>query len=121
MFATASGDLGQEGLVLVIVLLAARTQVLAVVVRIGRRPGDGVELVIAHDGLRSAGVDHVSDDLQGSELPRSPVDQVTDEHYGSRRMPPRPAALTVPHLLEQGFQSFSVAVNVADYVKGQTG
>ena len=44
---------------------------------------DGVELVVAHDDLGGAGVDHRLDQLQGPQLFCAAVDEVADEDGGA--------------------------------------
>ncbi|ERO65808.1 hypothetical protein P308_17455 [Pseudomonas piscis] len=49
---------------------------------LGRRgaPAQGIELVVAHDAQRLAGLDHVVDDVQGLANPRAAIDDVAKEH-----------------------------------------
>ena len=62
--------------------------VLAFLFRMGCVPGNRVEFVIAHDGLRRAGVEHPAHDADGLKLPRPAVDEIADEDRASIRVAP---------------------------------
>ena len=91
----------QERLVLTTVLRDAAAQVLAVALGIGRVPGNGVELVVAHDRLRGTRVEHFPDDANRLELSRSAVDEVPDEDRAAFGVSPRSEVVPIAELLEQ--------------------
>lgn len=108
--------LGEEGGMLSVVLWRVRAQVGAGVFRVGRRPGQGVELVVAEHGERVALLDHGACDLQGFPLPRTTVDEVADKDHLPLRMAVDALAFDITHALEQAAQLPGLAMDIADDV-----
>ena len=86
-------DLGQEGRVLLIIFVAVLQRMVATQIFAGRagvrqEPGDGVELVVAHDRLGAARIDHAPDQIDRIELARAAVDKVADKNGLPRRVTP---------------------------------
>ena len=113
-------DLSEEGLVLVTVFRAlltkARTKVMSVIHRIGRCPGDGVELVVPHHGASRSGVCHGPDEFEGAKLAGATVYKIADEDGCPAGMSPRAAAMPVAEISQQGLKLVGMAVDVADDV-----
>ena len=59
------------------------SQELAIVVWVRGVPRNGIELVVAHDCLSAAGIDHATDGHDAFQLPWSPVDEVSDKDRGA--------------------------------------
>ena len=106
----------QERFVLFTILVGATAQVLAVKFGIGRVPGNGIELVIAHHRLRCSGIEHFSDDADRFQLPWPAVDEVANKDRGPFRMAPSSQVVPIAHLAQQRGQLVRVAVNVTDNV-----
>jgi hypothetical protein len=80
-------------------------------------PGDGVVLVVPHGACRVPGLEHAADDPDGLELPRSPVDEVADEHgLAPLGVPSSATSLDVPEPVEEAFEVQSRSVDVTDDV-----
>ena len=80
-------------------------------------PAEGVVLVVAHDAVGLAGLDHVMDDMQGLANTRAAVDDGAEEQGLALRMPPHAALALVAEGVEQPFQGVGTAVNIADQVE----
>jgi hypothetical protein len=74
------------------------------------------ELVVAHDRLCGAGVEHLADDADGLQLTRPAVYQVADEDRTAVRVAPGAHLVPVAQSAQQGGQLVRVAVDVADDV-----
>lgn len=84
-------------------------------------PAQGVVLVVAHDAVGLAGLDHVMDDVQRFANPRATVDDVAKEHGLARRMPPDATLALVAEGVEQAFEGMCTAVHVTDQVETASG
>ena len=82
---------------------------------------DGVELVVPHHHLCTAGIDHGPDDLEGLDLLRSTIDEIANENGlalpTAFHVPIGPTALDVPEITEEAFEHFGTAVHIADDIE----
>ena len=62
--------------ILLALVTKARTKVVAVIRRIRGRPGDGVELVVAHHGARRPRVRHRPHEFEGAKLAGATIHDV---------------------------------------------
>jgi hypothetical protein len=102
--------------VLMRVLLVMGAEVFARAAGIGRMECQGIEFMVAHDGLGCAGLHHRPDDLQRLANLGSTVDEVAEEDRLAVGVPIDALLAGVPELLEQPFEGGSVAVDVTDEV-----
>jgi hypothetical protein len=113
-------DSRQKRFVLMAVLHAnvttMRSQVLTWAIRIGRVPGNGVELMVAHDGQRAAGIHHAPDNPHAVQLPGPAVDEVTHEDGGARGVLVGTIPQTVSEMVQQALQLVPLAMNVTHKV-----
>ena len=112
----AARKLLQRGGVLGGVLFIVTAKVLARMIGIGGVPAYGVELVIAHEAFRGAGLAHVADDFQRFQNLRPPVDVVAEKYDHSVGMSPHAPVLFVAEAGEKGFQPVRTSVYVTYHV-----
>ena len=84
---------------------------------IGRRPGNGVKLVIAKNAARRASIDHPPHDIDGRHLARAAIDEVANENRGALRVTPRTLRFAIAEHFEQAEEFFGMPVDVADDVE----
>ncbi|MNN43127.1 hypothetical protein D3C81_1573490 [compost metagenome] len=84
-------------------------------------PAQGVVLVVAHDAVGLASIDHVMDDVQRFANPRATVDDVAQKQRLARRMTPDAALALVAKGVEQAFEGVCTAVHVTDQVETASG
>ena len=106
-------DLGQERRMLLAVPAAQRPgvwpQEFARGVGVWRVPGNGIELMVAHDRTRAAGLHHAA-------LVRPPVDEVADKEGLAVGVPVRSVPVAVAQPGQQAVELARLAVDVADDV-----
>jgi hypothetical protein len=92
------------------------THVFAVTLRVISKPGNGVELVVAHDRLRRPGIDHAPNKIYRLALFGSAVDEVSNEEGLPLRMTPSATCLRVPQLDKQSLKSIRVSMDISNNV-----
>ncbi len=111
-----AADLLQEGLMLVAVLGGVRAQVFTGLQWVRRGPGDRVELMVAHDRQRFAGLNHGTHDAHYLQLLGPAVDVVAQKQSLAGRVPPDTVGFRVAQPVKQPLQGFGVAVDIANDV-----
>ena len=86
-------------------------------IRIRRGVADGIQLMVAHDAMRVAGVAHGADRLQHPQLLGTSVDQIAQKNgHAAVWGCPNAVSVRIAQFTEQAFQFGVVAVDVADDV-----
>ena len=93
-----------------------RAQVFTMMFRVGAVLSDRIELVVTHDGLRAAGIDHSPNRHQTVNLTRSTVNEVADKYGGAIWMPISTVRINVTQVIEQGVKLVRLPMNVANDV-----
>ena len=109
---------GQEGLVLR--AMSRRVVVPQEVpgsLRIGRRPGNRVELMVAEDAVGAACFDHAAHQCNGGGLFGAAIDQIPDEDRAPLGVAPHPASEPVSQVSEKIEQTVILTVDIADHVE----
>jgi hypothetical protein len=106
--------LEQKFFMLLFVLLTVRSEKTSRPVRLG--PAKGVELMVAHDCQRSAGVTHASRDNKHLALLRSAVDKVSYKNHPAVRVPKDSVVIAIFHFPQQATQHLCMTVNIANEI-----
>ena len=106
----------EERLVLTLVTRRVFAKELAGSHRVGREPGNGIELVIAHDRQRGTRFDHRPHDVDDFALLRAAIDKITEEDDLPVRLPVDTIDVEVTELAEEPMQWLAVSVDIADQV-----
>ncbi len=92
---TTSAYGSQKSSVLTLVLGGVLAQVAAGFAAAFRGVSNSIKLMVPHDGLRAAGIQHMADEVDCFELLWASIDEVTHEDYLARGMAPSSMLLGV--------------------------
>jgi hypothetical protein len=99
---------------LLLVILTVRPQKTTIPVRL--RPAQGIELVVAHDGERRAGLTHTPRDMKHLALLRSAIDKIAYKDYLAIPVTKDSVIFAIFHCPQEAAQQLCVTVNIADKV-----
>src|SRR5208337_529253 len=79
-------------------------------------PRNRIELMIAHDASGSSCIDHSPHEIDGGQLLRSAIDQITEKDCPATGMAPGSCDLAIAQMFQQRNQPVELAMHVADHV-----
>ena len=86
------------------------------VVSVGGVPRNRIELVVAHDGLSAAGIDHSAHGHDAFQLPWTPVDEVADKDRSAFFMTVGAAPVLIAKFGQQAMKFVCLPVYVSNDV-----